>query len=311
MIDLNKIFSLAYHFEYLSVKLADGSAEPEKGKFAEQFASLKFQGQTRDNYVVKYVEKFIDNLPLKPMAVKDPVDSTKTFTIELQPQYFSIEGIPVQIGAVAAEKIAQILSKKTGKNYSLPTKEVIQLLHAGNAYIMTFQWSGDRLGVGSEKLLPYSKEMAERLSKLDPDKFVVGVFKEKYLPSQNKNLHSNGLVGPIQESVTIPDGDKKGEKLTILELINKYQTDPSYKEYESFVKEQAKKLKVIQNYQGSTMHDAHYVDYSEGTRFMGNINLPDGRKLGMKELIDKSKSDSSLEPYAKLLTAGKSYSSYL
>jgi hypothetical protein len=287
-----------------------GKVVPEKGKFREQFASL--QGQDRESFVLDYVSKYIDKLPMQELKISDPNDPSKFVVVEVQPQYFSIEDepgkpVPVQISAATAEKISKLFEEKNKKKYSLPTKEIIDELHKGQAMVLPFSWQEGRLGPDSKKLLDYSDLVAQQLANIDPNKFVVGPLKDKTLPSENKNLHSTGIVGSSQPTVILPNG----EKLTVLELINKYHTDPTYAKYEAIVKEEAKKLKRIQDFQGSTMHDSSYTDYSEGTRYVGDVTLPDGSKIALKDLLEKSKSDPSLKPYADILSKGKNYTSYI
>lgn len=284
-----------------------GKIEPIKGKFKEQFASLS--GIDRDNFVVDYVARYVNEIPLKKLTIKDPTDPTKFINVEVQPQHFSIEGIPVQIGAPAAERISKIMSQKTGKSHSLLTKPVIDALYAGNAYILPFQWKPGRLGDDSKKLLDYSQQEAEKLSKIDPNTFVVGSFKELMLPSFNKDkLHASGLVGSNQEIITLPNG----EKISILDLINKYHTDPAYKQYEDIVMANANKIKKIQDFSGGqTGHESGYTDYSQVPRYMGDVYLSDGRTMSSKDLMEKAKFDPSLKPYVNILTQGQNYTSYL
>lgn len=297
--------------DIINKKLTEKSEKigPEKGKFLEQYKNLL--GQERDNYVVDYVSKYIDQLPMKKLKIEDPKDPSKFIEVEVQPQFFSIEGYPVQVSAAAAEKISKILSAKSGKSYSLPTQEIIRELYSGKAIAVPFKWKSLPNIKDPKQFLEHSSEVAKQLAEIDPEKFVVGPMKEKTLPHENDNLHSLGLLSPVQKEVTDPEG----KKITLLQLFNKFnslsKSDPKYKEYETLVKQHGNEIKLIQSFKGSTGHDKYYADYSEGTRYMGNISI-DGETLSFEELKNKAQQDPlAYGSYYDLLTGGKQYSSYL
>ena len=227
-----------------------GEVVPVKGEFAKQFAGLS--GAARDNFIIDYVEKFVDDIPTTPVTIPNPNDLNKPLTIQVQPTYFSIEGLPVQIGAYAAETIANILAKKTGKPYSLPTREIIDAVRAASTELL-FKWQEGRLKPGSKNLLDY----AELVAKLTKDvNLPVGLMKVKFLPLEGSegNLHSAGLIGPnsnkfIQDyygatmhdlnykdysegtqyiaGITLPNG----ENISLADLIEKAKTNPEYRQY--------------------------------------------------------------------------------
>ncbi len=285
------------------------SMTPQKGNFIENYGKLK--GQAAENYVIDYVRNYVSDIPMKKLKIKDPNDSTKFIEVEVQPQYFSIEGYPVQVSAVGAQQIADILSAKSGKKISLPTKKVVDELYSGKAIALPFKWKFMPNQNDPTQFDDHSREVAKQLANIDPDKFVVGLMKEKTLPHENDNLHSQGLLSPVQQKITAPDG----KQITVLELINRFhslkKTDPDYNKYRDLVNQHGSKLKMIQKYRGSTGHDKQYRDYSEGTRFIGSVKLPDGREMGVQELLEKAKTDKSLQPYANILSGGVTYSNYV
>lgn len=235
--------------------LADnGKIKPEKDKFAEQFSSLS--GQAREDYVIDYVKKYVNDIPMVPMTIKNPTDPNQWITVEVQPKHFSIEGLPVQISAETAEKIANILTQKTGKPHSLPTKEIIDATYQV-ATPFAFKWQEGRLDPdNSEKFLEYSRQVAD-LTKNTP--FATGLLKTKFLPleGQEQYLHSTGLLDGNLQKIQDWEGptkhDKKykdysegtqlvgqitlpnGEVMSLIDLIEKAKKDPNYREYASLV----------------------------------------------------------------------------
>lgn len=299
----------------IDTSVRSGKVEPEKGKFLEQYKNLV--GKDKDAFVIDYVRKYIDSLPMKKLKLQDPTDPTKSIEVEVQPQYFSIEGYPVQVSAAAAEIIANILRDKSGKGYSLPTQEVVRALYEGksdpsqNPVFLPFKWKSLPKTNDTLQYLDHTQTVAQQLSQLNPNQFVVGLMKEKTLPHQGSNLHSIGLLSPIQKNVTTPDG----KKVSVLELFNLFSkltpSDPNYNAYKALVDAHSKDLKMIQDYQGSTGHDKYYADYSEGTRLMGDIYL-NGEVLSFEQLQQKAQQDpAKYGPYYNMIAGGKNYSSYL
>jgi len=299
----------------IDTSVRSGKVEPEKGKFLEQYKNLV--GKDKDAFVIDYVRKYIDSLPMKKLKLQDPTDPTKSIEVEVQPQYFSIEGYPVQVSAAAAEIIANILRAKSGKGYSLPTQEVVRALYEGksdpsqNPVFLPFKWKSLPKTNDALQYLDHTQTVAQQLSQVNPNQFVVGLMKEKTLPHQGSNLHSIGLLSPVQKNVTTPDG----KKVTVLELFNLFSkltpSDPNYNAYKALVGAHSKDLKMIQDYQGSTGHDKYYVDYSEGTRLMGDIYL-NGEVLSFEQLQQKAQQDpAKYGPYYNMIAGGRNYSSYL
>ena len=246
---------------------------PAKGKFREQFASVG--GNAREQLVLDYVQAGLVPKPkLVPLTIKDPSNPNLSVTYEVMPQYFSIEGIPVQVTPTTAEKVARYFG------LSLPTKEITKQVYNQATHIIPGAPAKGQLGDESSKFLNYTDEvMKGRQGKSISDTDIVaGEYKELELPSQNAGkLHASGWVVPGRA-------------------------------------EDARSFKgVIQDFKGSTAHNLAYVDYSHAFRPVGNFTFkdPSGNNVTMSfdQLMNKANSDPAYRQIANLITGGKNYSS--
>lgn len=244
---------------------------PAKGKFREQFASVG--GQAREQLVLDYVQAGLVPKPkLVPVTIKDPSNPNISVTYEVMPQYFSIEGIPVQVTPTTAERVAKYFG------LSLPTKEITKQIYSQAKHIIPGKPAMDKLGPGSSKLLSYTDEImsARKGKNISDTDIVVGEYKELELPSQDAGkLHASGLVLPGRP---IDPKSFKG---------------------------------VAQDFTGSTAHNTSYVDYTHAFRPVGNFTFtdPSGNKVTMTfdQLMSKSNSDPAYKQIVNLLTGGKNY----
>jgi hypothetical protein len=238
--------------------------KPVAGKFKEQFAKLG--GAAREALILAYIDAgLVDRPKLVQMPVKDPKDPNKTLmSMEVMPDYFTIEGMPVQMSALTADKIAKHFG------LTLPTREMTRATYSGAKNKIPGQPAMHRLGDDSSKFIDYNKDIMDARKKLknyDPNAVTVGEYKEFELKHENDNLHAAGFL------------DSNG--------------------------------KMIQDYKGSTMHPADYVDYSTLPRFYGSFNIPgESKPLTLQELVEKGKTDPKYKQYADAITGGKNYTGY-
>lgn len=267
---------------------------PTAGNFARDFLSL--QGQDREDFVYDYVASgLMQNFDLVSINMNDPTNPKTSLVVETFPQYFTIEGFPVQVNPITAEKITRLLSQKIGKRFSLPTQEITKAIWS-NSKIIPGMPRMDRLGTESNKLLEYSKDVldARKNKKINPNDLIAGEYKELELPHDGKNLHASGLSdnsGNMIQSfkgstmhdtryvdyshafrpvtITLPTG----ENLSPLELIEKAKADNKYQLYANII--------------SSNKPYKSYIDKPEdsnNTLPSSGLSSPDPK---LKEFIDK------------------------
>lgn len=236
---------------------------PQRGKFKEHFALVS--GGAREKLVLDYVYAGLADTP-KLVPIKKQTPSGLTVEVMVMPQFFSIEGIPIQVTPVTAEKILKYF------NLTLPTKEITKSVYE-NARIIPGKPDMGLLNPTSDNLLEYVKRLKQNRPDIKENELIAGEFKELERPHEGK------------ENRTFAYG-----------LMTNNQ--------------------VAQDFQGSTMHDSNYVDYSHAVRGVGGIKLnhPQTNKEvffnSLDELKIKSQSDPHLNEAYQALTGGKSYTSY-
>jgi len=170
--------------------LALAADEFSPGSFRKNFESKS--GAAREDYVYQYVTKGLVPKPkLVPITIKDPNDPSISITYEVMPDYFSIEGMPVQITPVTAEKIGRYFG------LNIPTKEITQQVYANAKNKISGKPGANRLGSDSSKLMQYNDEIlkARKENKnFDPNAITVGEYKELELKHAGDNLHASGML---------------------------------------------------------------------------------------------------------------------
>jgi len=172
------------------LSIAIGTDEFSPGSFRKNFESKT--GPAREDYVYQYVTKGLVPKPkLVPITVQDPKNPSISMTYEVMPDYFSIEGMPVQITPITAEKIGSYFG------LNMPTKEMTKHVYDKAKNKISGKPGVNRLGADSSKLTQYNDEIlkARKENKaFDPNAITVGEYKELELKHAGDNLHASGML---------------------------------------------------------------------------------------------------------------------